>query len=256
MATKRKTLTLRKGDVIDVIEYPDGNYGAPGMPRQTKRKATKEQMIQINLLNKARRARLKLLQYFDYGDCFITWDYREEARPPDMKTALQHFQKAMRYIRKEYAKRGYEVFWIRNIERGTRGAWHIHLILNSIPDTGNILKGLWKHGRTTNVDLKEHWLYTEDFTRIANYITKDENSIEYKSDGTKAKSRIKESSYSSSRNMPLPEPKVDTLRHWKKEVKPKKGYYILKETFFEGVNQQTGYMYRRYTMIRIRGDDG
>ena len=52
MATKRKKYTFRKGMVIEVEEYHDGRYGAPGVPRQKRKKPTKEQMIQINLQNK------------------------------------------------------------------------------------------------------------------------------------------------------------------------------------------------------------
>lgn len=55
-----------------------------------------------------------------------------------MNEALKDFQKAIRKVRKEYQKRGYEVFWIRNIERGTKGAWHIHIVLNEIGDTASI----------------------------------------------------------------------------------------------------------------------
>ena len=42
---------------------------------------------------------------------------------------------------------GYEVFWIRNIEQGTRGAWHIHLIINEIGDTASIIQKALGEGR-------------------------------------------------------------------------------------------------------------
>lgn len=55
--------------------------------------------------------------------------------------------------------------------------------------------------------------------------------------------------------MPLQEPKVDKLIRWKREVKPKKGYYIV--DLYEGINPVTGYKYRRYTMIRLKeGESG
>ena len=92
-------------------------------------------------------------------------------------------------------------------------------------------------------------LYDEDFTRLANYITKDENTREEKKDGTPGKPRLREASYNISRNMPLPKPKVDKLVRWKAEPKPKKGYYIA--NIHEGINPVTGYKYRRYTMIKL-----
>ena len=252
MAVKRKTYHFRKNDIIEVEEFHDGNYGAPGKARTKREKPTQEQMQQVNALNKARRCRHKLLEYFTEGDVFATWTYEVKNRPPDMKKALKDFQKAMRYVRKEYKKRDRELFWIRNIERGTKGAWHIHLVINEIGDTANIIKEAWEHGGTYICEIKlNEKIYDKDFSKLAAYMTKDENTTEKKKNGEKGKPRIKESSYSTSRNMPLKEPKVDKLARWKQVPKPKKGYYI--EKIFEGVNPVTGFMYRRYTMYRDKG---
>lgn len=251
MAVKRKTIKLRNGDILDITENHDGNHGAPGKVRQKKKKPTKEEIQKNNAMNKARRTRLRLLQYFCPGDCFATWTYEKNKRPSEMDEALSDFQKAVRKVRREYQKRGYELFWIRNIEKGTKGAWHIHLVINEIGDTASILKAAWKKGGvyTTEISLSEK-LYDEDFTKLANYITKDENTQELKKDGTPEKSRIKEANYNISRNMPLPEPKVDKLKRWKEEIKAKKGYYVA--NMIEGINPVTGYKYRRYTLIRFK----
>ena len=80
-------------------------------------------------------------------------------------------------------------------------------------------------------------------------MTKDEHTREKKKDGTLAKPRLKESNYNTSRNMPLKPPAKDQLIYWKKEVKPKKGYYII--SIHEGKNPFTGYKYRRYVMAKI-----
>lgn len=249
MATKRKTYKFRDGDILDVEEFHDGNYGAPGKKRLKKKKPTEEQMIQVNLQNKAKRCRQRMLAYIKMEDIFATWTYKEEARPPDMKGALKDFQKAIRKVRDSYRKQGYELFWFRNIERGTRGAWHIHLVVNKIPGTETILREAWKNGGTFNTEIKESKFYDEDFTSLASYMTKNEHSRELKKDGSPAKPRLKEASYMTSKNMPLPDPAVDKLQRWKKEPKQKKGYYIAK--IYEGINPVTGYKYRRYTMIRL-----
>lgn len=248
----RKTSTYRKGDIIDVVECPDGRYGAPGMPRIKKKKPTPEQMQKVNHWNKVRRCRAYLLEYFHSGDPFTVWSYQPKQRPPDMDGALKDFKKAIGYVRKEYRKRGYELFWIRNIEKGTKGAWHIHIVVNEIEDTGSILKKAWSKGGTYSIAIRDDdKFYDEDFTKLAGYLTKDENTREKKKDGTYAKPKIKESSYSHSRNMQLTRPEKDKLHRWKKEVKPKKGYYIVADTFWEGINPATGYKCRRYTMIRL-----
>lgn len=247
---KRKKYMLRKGDIIDVEEFHDGKYGCPGGKRVKRAKPTEEQMKKVNAMNKTKRCRQRLLEYFNPGDCFATWTYQPRCRPPDMKAALKDFQNAIRKVRKEYKKRGYELFWIRNIERGTKGAWHIHLVINEIGDTASIVKNAWTKGGTYISEIRfNDKVYDEDFTKLASYITKSENTEELKKDGTRAKSRIKEASYNTSKNMPLPEPKVDKLVRWKESPKPKKGYYIAR--IHEGINPVTGFRYRRYTMIRL-----
>lgn len=68
--------------------------------------------------------------------------------------------------------------------------------------------GTWTYSVEIRNDPK---IYDEDFTKLAAYMTKDEYTREEKKDGTLGKSRLKESSYNTSRNMPLKEPHVDKL---------------------------------------------
>lgn len=219
------------------------------MKRQKKRKRTEEEIRKINDRNKEKRCRRRLLEYFDKGDILATWTYEPQKRPEDMKTALKDFQKAIRRVRKEYKARGQELFWIRNIERGTKGAWHIHLVVNEIGDAASILEKAWEHGGTWAQEIgKSEKLHDANFGKLAAYITKNEHTTEEKKDGTPGKPRIKESNYGTSKNMPIPEPKKDKLIRWKEEVKPKKGYRIIQS--HEGINPVTGYKYRQYTMIR------
>lgn len=250
--TKRKTFKFKKGAIIDVEEFHDGRYGAPGCKREKKKKHTEEQIRKINAYNKAKRCRQRLLLYFDAGDLFVDLTYVPENRPPNMATAKKHYADFRKEVRKEFKKRGYELFWIRNIERGTKGAWHIHVVVKEIGDTASIIKKAWKHGGVFVSEIKLiPSIYDEDFTKLSYYMTKDEHTREKKANGELAKPKIKEASYSTSRNMPLPEPDVDKLHRWKAEVKPKKGYYIA--GIHEGINPVTGYKYRRYTMIRLSG---
>lgn len=249
MGVKRKTYRFRRNDIIEVEEFHDGRYGAPGERRSAKRKPTPEQVQQVNAREKAKRCRHRLLEYFTGGDLFATLTYEVGKRPENMEEALKDFSRMMTKVRKEYKKRGKELFWIRNIERGTKGAWHIHLVINETGDTASILEEAWRKGGIYICTLKNNSrLYSPDFAQLASYMTKDEHTVELKNDGQRAKRRISESSYSTSRNMPLPEPKVDKLKRWKNVVTPKKGYVI--DRIYEGVNPVTGYLYRRYTMVK------
>lgn len=235
-------------NVIEIEEYHDGNYGAPGKKREKKKKPTKEQMERVNQWNKAKKARHRLWKYFRVGkDWFVTLTFRKEARPPDMKGAQRLFTKFIRKIRDEFHKRGQVLYWINNIENTDRNNWHIHLVISDLQGTNiiTLMNKAWTHGKVKDPQL----LYEKGELRdLAAYMTKDEKS---KKDLVFLDHAVKEAKPSHSRNMPLPPPKVDKLKRWPKEPKPKKGFYIDPNTLFEGINQVTGYKYRHYTMIRV-----
>ena len=186
-----------------------------------------------------KRCRRKLRAYFDVNDYFVTLTYRKDARPPDMKQAKEHFTKFIRKLRAEYKKRGHPLYWIRNIETGTKGAWHVHLVINRIPDADLLIRKIWKYGRVTHQLLYEKG----EFRELAAYITK----------GPKTDPRLKEAHYSTSRNMPVPEPEKNLIlwKTWRK-IRIQEGWYLDKASLCEGINPVTGYPYRTYTLLRRR----
>lgn len=247
--TKRKTYKFCEGKIIEVEECHDGAYGAPGKGRMKKEKPTPEQMQKVNALNKARTARHRLLEYFTPGDIFATFTYAVENRPPDMDRAKDDFTKTIRIIREKYRKKEVTLRWMKNIEQGTKGAWHIHIVIKDCEGAASILQDAWSHGGVYIERIGRSKFYDKDMSQLAAYITKNECTTEKKKDGSRAKSRIKQAAFSSSRNMPLKKPKVETLVRWSKKPKEKKGYYIAK--CHEGKNPVTGHRYRRYTMYKI-----
>lgn len=241
MLKRYKRLTYTFQDSIEVYEYLDGKYGAPGEKRGEKKKATPDQIKKRNQWNKERTARHKLKTWFKENDYLALLTYKREERPPDMKAAKKDFQEMMRVIRRECKKRGYEIRWIRNIEVGQKGGWHIHMVINREADMDLILKKAWIHGRVTFKHLYEEG----GFEDLAGYITKTPETA------NKYNENLIETSYSASRNLPVPEPEKKRFVRWRKEPKEKKGYYIDKSSYYEGENPVTGYKYRYYTMIRL-----
>lgn len=198
MATKKKTYTFP--GVIEVEEYHDGRYGAPGMKRDKKKKATPDQMAKVNQYNKEKLARRRLRQYFTDRDWFVTLTYKREARPPDIDTVKKHFKDFYTKLRKIYRKNEAEFFWIRNIENTTRGNWHIHVVINDLPNENllRILNETWPHGTVEPKPLYKRG----GFKDLAAYITKDEKSTR-KDLGDIMDHIVTEANYSTSRNMPL-----------------------------------------------------
>lgn len=224
-------------NAIEVHEYLDGRYGARGSPRKKKKKATPEEMDKRNQWNREKLCRHRLWMYFQEShDKFVELTYDKKERPASMEVAKDHFKKFIREVRKEFRKRGYEVYWIRNIEVGTRNAWHVHMAINRIPDIDLILDKAWPYGQVTPKTMYK----VGSPAKLASYLTKT----------PKTEPRLKESNYSTSRNMPLPEPEKETFYRMR-EPKEKEGFYIEKETFYEAKNKYTGYLYRHYTYIRL-----
>lgn len=236
-----KRLTYSFRDSVEIYEYLDGRYGAPGEKRGKKKEATPEQIKRRNQWNRERTARHKLKTWFHENDYLMLLTYRRDARPPDMEAVKEDFKKAKRKIGNAYKKKGYELRWMRNIEVGPKGAWHIHLIINRIPDTDLIVKKAWIHGRVTFKHLYEDG----GFADLAGYITKTpETANEYGEN-------LVETSYSASRNLPVKEPRERKLMRWPKKPREKEGYSLDKESYYEGTNPATGCRYRYYTLIRI-----
>lgn len=225
-------------NAMEIEQYHSPRYGPSGI-RGPREKPTPEQMEKINHRNKIRTCRHKLRQNFDINDYFVCLSYRKEERPGGMEGAKKDWQKFITKLRREYRKRDSELKWIRNIELGSKGAWHIHLIINRIPDTDVILSACWDHGRVWHELMHDRG----EFRDLAEYITKDE----------KSDPRLKEASYSTSRNLPVPPPvKKDYKRKtWPKKPWCPKGFYIDEDSIYEGINRM-GFEYRSYTVLRCR----
>lgn len=227
-------------NAIEVEERHTYKYRSPGMKREKKKKLTPLQMQEVNRKNKEKICRRRLRKYFRDNDYFVCLTYKREERPTDMTEAKKDFSDAMRVIRREYRKAGHEVRWIRNIEVGNKNGWHIHLVINRIPDTDLILRKAWKKGKV----IYQLTYEKGEFKDLAAYLTKTPETDK----------RLRETSYSTSRNLPLPEPKKKTYVRWKtwNKIRIPKGYYLDEESVHEGNNPFTGYPYREYTLLKLK----
>ena len=227
-------------NAIEVELFHSGKYGAPGQKRAKKSKPTPEQIEKRNQYNREKIARHKLREHFHVSDYFVTLTYQKEKRPQNMEECKADFAKFIRKIRTGYRKKGKELKWIRNIEVGSRGAWHIHLVVNRIDGTDVMIQEAWQHGKAT-IEL----MYAKgEFKRLAAYITKT----------PRTEKRLVESDYSSSRNLPVREPIIKRYLYYRtwKDIKIPDGYVLDEESVHEGINPFTGYQYRIYTLLKVR----
>lgn len=242
MAVTKKVYRFRNASEVE--EYHSGRYGAPGQKREKKEKPTSEQMKRVNQKNKEKRCRRKMRRWMDRNALWVTLTYEPKQRPPDMKAARKQFSDFRKKVWRQYRKRGCVLRWFRNIEVGTKNAWHIHMLVNRIPDTDIIIADAWPYGTVDMSPCHKRG----SFRRLAAYLTKTPET----------EPRLKESDYDASRNMPLRAPETKQLKRWRSrdEIRIPKGFYLEEDSYHEGINPVTGLLYRQYTLLRIREKEG
>ena len=107
-----------------------------------------------------------------------------------------------------------------------------------------MVRRLWKFGRQDFKFLDD----TGQYKDLAAYLIK-ETSKTYKENDGGHKQR-----YSCSRNLIMPTPKTEIVKKaakWLPDPKPIKGYYIDKDTVYNGVDPFTGREYQHYTMVKL-----
>ncbi len=240
-------ITYDMGSVIQVEKHYPGNYGAPGMGRAPKRKRTPEDIARQNERNRVKKVQRLIIMNFREGDWHLTLTYKKSGRPATLRDAKRCVSKFLGRMRKAYKKAGYPFKYICVTERGKKGACHHHLIIEDIAapalNTKRLVMEHWTHGTRNFSPLYEDG----EFEDLAEYLTKKET----KEEGAGC-------SYTHSRNLAMPVPKRERIHRktWRKDPRPKKGFYIVKSSVVNGINPVTGYPYQHYTMRRIHDTAG
>ena len=226
------------GDTMEIQKYHRGNYGAPGQKRQPKSRDTPEDVKKVNERQKVRKVWRLIMVNFRPGDWHLILRYKEKPDPEEAKENLRRFLSGMR---KECKKKGIPFKYIAITEIGKRGGVHHHLVIQNLNGVQDMVRRCWGSGSTFWADLYE----SEDgFEKLADYLVKKET-----------KENVPGCSYSTSRNLIIPKPRIERrhARNWNPIPKPKKGWYIVKDSLVNGINPITGAPYQRYVMKRIRG---
>ena len=234
--------TIKAGRTIEVYKSYRKRTGV--VERGDRKKLTSEEMDRINQLNAERKLRIKLNANFKKGDPFITLTYRKELRP-EIEQAKKDIKKLIRELRKYYKRQGEELKYILVTEYENKSIHH-HLLLNDVDKIEKIVNDLWIYGRPNYKFLDE----TGQYKDLASYLIK-ETSKSYRKNRINGKGNKQR--YSCSRNLIMPEAKVEVVKanKWLADPKAIKGYYIDQDTIINGVDPFTNREYQRYTMVQI-----
>lgn len=240
--------TVKAGATIEVTKSYTKRIGTKA--RGNKEKPTAEEMEKVNQMNAERTLRLKINANFGVDDPFITLTYRKEERPTPAG-AKKNIKKLLDSLRKKYKTMGAELKYI-NVTEYQNKAIHHHIIINRVEgaDVSKWVRQLWKFGRPDFKYLDD----TGQYKDLAAYLIKETSKTYKGNDDGGHKQR-----YSCSRNLTMPTPKTEIIKkaqRWAADPKPIKGYYIDKDTVYNGIDPFAGREYQKYTMVRLSGSGG
>ncbi len=242
MAVYRKVI-YDMGVVVQIEKSYPGNFGAPGEKRGKKKKPTPEDVRRQNERNRWRKVQRLILMNFGEGDWHLILKYRPGERPETHEEAKAHRKKFLDRMRDVYRKAGIPFKWIAVTERGKRGqVLHHHLVIQDIRrdgiDTVKLVKKLWTYGSEFFSALYEDG----EYEKLAEYIVKAE---------TKEESGW--CTYSRSRNLEEPVKTVEKVFHkrWRNPPVAPKGWYVVKDSVYNGENPVTGRPFQHYTIKKL-----
>lgn len=245
---KYRQVEFRAGATVEVIRcIPQGMRS--GIKREEPTK-DREEIRKANEKQAARKLERKINANFKPGDLHVTLTYRKEDRP-DKETAQKLVSKFLKKLRDLYHKAGKQLKYILVTEY-KKAAIHHHLIVNRINDgdrtTEDYIRAEWKErGSPKYVQLYDD----AEYEHLAEYLIKETEKT-FRDEDSPVKQR-----YSCSRNLIDPKPVVrerKTRTGWDLDPKPRKGYYIKKDSLYNGFDR-LGFPYQRYIMVKEHPTD-
>lgn len=208
---------------------------------------TKEEIEANNLRRAVVSLTRKLNANFDEKSCHLIFTYRTEERPT-LEESVKRIRNLLRNLGREYKKEGGELKYILVTEYH-RGKVHHHVVVNGMPSgrTLETANSKWKYGYIKCSMLDD----TGQYRKLAEYLIK-ETQKSYK------EGKIGKQRYTSSRNLIIPKSKTKTVKadRWLPEPRIPKGYYLDKDTLYNGTDPFTGRLVQKYTLIELRIERG
>ena len=244
-------ITCRIRDRIEVSKHYSGRYGAPGMKREPKKKATPEEVERHNHWKRCRDLRRIIELNFEGGDWHVTLTCEKDKRPTK-EEAPKVIRKFLAKLRQEYKKQGWELKYVISCEIGDRGAVHWHMVCNNehneMTDSAKLIRENWPRGRPyfSNMDA------TGEYERLAKYMVKQASKRIERGE------TVEKMSYSRSRNLKKPVERRERIRAnaWRKDPKIPEGWELVEDSLVNGISEVTGLPWQQYVIRRTEEKGG
>lgn len=235
--------SIRAGMTIEIYNTYMKNVGRK--EAAAKAKATPEEIEKVNELNAIAKLTRLLNANFGKGDIHLVLTYFRQARPGP-EEAKANLKKFLRDMRKKYKNLG-EQFKYVHVTEYKNNSIHHHLVINNLSsaNTLKIIRDCWKFGNPKIVTLDG----TGQYEKLAEYLIKETKKTFRDKVGQRQR-------FTPSRNLIRPKPEWKTMKRnkWPAEPKPPRGWYVDRNTLYNGINPFTGREYQKYTLVSLDAD--
>ena len=233
------------GDIIEISKYYAYRAHVKGENRAKREKPTRESQKKINQRKAEKELRLLMAANFKNEDALVRLDFSK--RPGGSEEMQELISKAVKNIRKEYAREGKILRSIYTKEVGPRGSRHIHMLMGREDmDVLKVLVKCWPHGGIHIDPVRT----APDFSKIAAYF------IKYAAKTEETEGKLIGKRWYPSRSLKRPKVTKRTIEsnRFRENIREKPGYTLQKDSVRSGTSEFTGYQYFSYTLIRWGGE--
>lgn len=229
------------GDTIVARNHQSARWHKNGIKRSPNVNKTTETQETANKNRDIWELTIRLNANFKPFDYYLTFTYKQEERPDTIAEAKKDRTDLLRRLRRIYKKNGSELKFIAVTEFGKGGALHHHIVMNADVDFRDIAR-VWEKGW---IDLKP-MQRDGNYVKVANYFVKGRKA--WKEAGGKGRM------WTCSKNLKRPRThrRIVAANAYLKTPKPKKGYYLDKDSLREGINAD-GWPFQSYILVKARG---
>lgn len=243
--------TIVAGDTIEIHKGYSSRIGLQ-IPRGKNINPTPADVAEVNRRNAEMKCRWTLDENFRAKDIHMVLTYRRDQRPPP-QVAKKHLEIFLRGCRKIYRKQGITMKYIaatsyaspveEDADDEEMTAMHHHIVISSI-DVRDLLE-LWPYGSIRPTYLYKRW-GVNDFSLLAAYIIKQTDKT-FRLPDSPSKRR-----YNPSRNLTIPEPKVEIVNAatWVDKPKALAGYTLVEKSIRDWTCKYTGHRCQEYRMVK------
>lgn len=232
------------GNTIEIRKYFSPRIGVKGEIRMKRVKPTPESVKKANIRKAERELRQLMNANFDKRSWSLTLTFSQAPSLEELQKEVARYTRRLRSIAK---KKKTEVKYIYVFGIGKK-AKHIHMIVSGL--TAEELSEAWTAGHVNQTKI-----YSENLRDLANYFMKNaENSRKRLIEaGLKPGRR-----YNGSRNLKKPKVthRVIKANTFRTEIREPKGYYLEKDSVYQGISGFTGLPVFEYTFLKLEGTEG